>query len=123
MDRVVLKHDDPTMRRLADSLEIALKQAHGLVGITTEGGKDLLFSEKLACVRCGISLPELTPRLFSFNSPHGACPACDGLGHEPPRGCPLDADDEYEEEEYATLTLCPVCKGDRLKPELSLIHI
>ncbi len=118
VDRVVLKHDDPTMQRLADSLEIALKQAHGLVVVSVEGGKDLIYSEKLACVRCGFSYSELTPRLFSFNSPHGACPACDGLGHEPPRGCPVfSEDDEYEEEDYGSLTLCPVCKGDRLKPE------
>src|SRR5213083_2065490 len=118
VDRVVLKHDDATTRRLADSLEVALKQAGGLVGIATEGGKDRIYSEKLACVRCGFSYSELTPRLFSFNSPHGACPACDGLGHEPPKGCPVfGEDDEYEEEAFETLTLCPICKGDRLKPE------
>src|SRR2546426_3540973 len=118
VDRVVLKHDDPTMQRLADSLEIALKQAHGLVVIDLDGKKDLVYSEKLACVRCGFSYSELTPRLFSFNSPHGACPACDGLGHEPPRGCPAFSEhDEYEEEDFETLALCPICKGDRLKPE------
>ncbi len=118
VDRVVLKDDEPTMRRLADSLEIALKQAHGLVGIDLDGRKDLLYSEKLACVRCGFSYSELTPRLFSFNSPHGACPSCDGLGHEPPQGGPrFDKDDEYEEEDYGSLTLCSICKGDRLKPE------
>ncbi|MDO8547354.1 MAG: excinuclease ABC subunit UvrA, partial [Nitrospirales bacterium] len=118
VDRVVLKDDEPTMRRLADSLEIALKQAHGLVGIDLDGRKDLLYSEKLACVRCGFSYSELTPRLFSFNSPHGACPGCDGLGHEPPQGGPrFDADDEYEDEDYGSLTLCSICKGDRLKPE------
>ena len=117
VDRVVLKADDATKRRLADSLEIALKQAAGLVGISVEGGAELLYSERLACVRCGISLPELTPRLFSFNSPHGACPACDGLGHEPPAGCPTGADGEYEDDHYASLVVCPVCKGDRLKPE------
>src|SRR3989454_485136 len=118
VDRVVLKHDDPTMQRLADSLEIALKQAHGLVVIDLDGKKDLIYSEKLACVRCGFSYSELTPRLFSFNSPHGACPPCDGLGHEPPPGRPVfSQDDEYEEEDYGSLTLCPICKGDRLKPE------
>ena len=84
VDRLVIKHDDPTTRRLADSLEVSLKQANGLVCIAVDGGKDHIYSEKLACVHCGISYPELTPRLFSFNSPHGACPACDGLGHEPP---------------------------------------
>jgi len=124
VDRVVLKHDDPTMQRLADSLEIALKQAHGLVVIDLDGKKDLIYSEKLACVRCGFSYSELTPRLFSFNSPHGACPACDGLGHEPPQGCPVfSEDDEYEEEDYGSLTLCPICKGDRLKPESLSVFI
>jgi excinuclease ABC subunit A len=98
-------------------LEIALKQANGLAGISVDGAKDLIFSEKLACVRCGISYPELTPRLFSFNSPHGACPACDGLGHEPPAGCPLDVDDEYDDQDYGALVTCEVCHGDRLKPE------
>jgi excinuclease ABC subunit A len=115
VDRVLLKHDDATMRRLADSLEIALKQAGGLVSISVEGKKELIYSEKLACVRCGISLSELTPRLFSFNSPHGACPACDGLGHEPPEGCPMNGD--YEETDYAVVAPCQVCKGDRLKPD------
>jgi len=129
VDRVVLKQDDPTTRRLADSLEIVLKQANGLAGISVEsvgsgGGvsrtgppKELLFSEKLACVHCGISYPELTPRLFSFNSPHGACPACDGLGHEPLSVCPGMAAGDYEETDYAALVPCAICNGDRLKPE------
>ena len=129
VDRVVLKQDDPTTRRLADSLEIVLKQANGLVGISVEsvgsgGGvsrtgppKELLFSEKLACVHCGISYPELTPRLFSFNSPHGACPACDGLGHEPLSVCPGMAAGDYEETDYAALVACAICNGNRLKPE------
>jgi len=69
---------DPT--RLADSLETALKIGAGVVIIATEQGEDLLFSEHFACVHCGISLPEIEPRTFSFNSPHGACPACSGLG-------------------------------------------
>jgi len=58
-----------------------LKQAKGLAGIDVNGKRDLLFEEKLACERCSISLPELEPRHFTFNSAHGACPACDGLGH------------------------------------------
>ena len=129
VDRVVLKQDDPTTRRLADSLEIVLKQANGLAGISVEsvgsgGGvsrtgppKELLFSEKLACVHCGISYPELTPRLFSFNSPHGACPACDGLGHEPLSVCPGMAAGDYEETDYAALVACAICNGNRLKLE------
>ena len=78
VDRLVRKAG--LEQRLADSLEIALKLAEGIVLINVIDGRDLLFSEKLACVDCGISYPELAPRMFSFNSPHGACPDCDGLG-------------------------------------------
>jgi excinuclease ABC subunit A len=68
-------------RRLADSLETALKLAEGLVTINLpDAKKDLMFSERMACIECGVSYPEISPRIFSFNNPHGACPACDGLG-------------------------------------------
>jgi excinuclease ABC subunit A len=67
-------------RRLADSLEAALPLADGTAIVNVDGVADHLFSERLACVPCGVSSPELEPRLFSFNSPHGACPSCDGLG-------------------------------------------
>ncbi|AOQ22758.1 UvrABC system protein A [Moorella thermoacetica] len=66
--------------RLAESLETALKLADGVVLIDIVGQEELLLSEKFACVECGVSLPEVTPRLFSFNNPYGACPACTGLG-------------------------------------------
>jgi excinuclease ABC subunit A len=65
---------------VADSLETALRKAEGLAVVHVMDGDDLLFSENLACPDCGVSYPELTPRIFSFNSPHGACPTCDGLG-------------------------------------------
>ena len=79
VDRLAVK--EGIERRLADSIETALRHAEGLVLVNlVDGGKDLVFSEKLACPRCGVSLPEMTPRMFSFNSPHGACTACDGLG-------------------------------------------
>ncbi len=72
---------DPAFRqRLADSLETTLKLGNGVVLVSIIDGEELLFSEKAACVYCGISLPEIAPRTFSFNSPHGACPACTGLG-------------------------------------------
>ncbi|MBI3812790.1 MAG: excinuclease ABC subunit UvrA [Nitrospirae bacterium] len=77
IDRLVVK--DGIQKRLADSLETALRLAEGIV-LLNHDGEETLFSEKLACIECGISLPELTPRVFSFNSPHGACPSCDGLG-------------------------------------------
>lgn len=68
--------------RIADSVEISLKRSQGLVLITTQKNKEHLFSEHFACVNCGYSLPVLEPRMFSFNSPYGACPSCDGLGHK-----------------------------------------
>jgi excinuclease ABC subunit A len=78
VDRLVIKPDLGT--RLTDSLELALKLADGVVRVAVVDGEELLFSERFACDHCGVSLPELTPRLFSFNSPQGACPACTGLG-------------------------------------------
>jgi excinuclease ABC subunit A len=79
VDRLVVS--DTLGRRLADSLETALKLAEGIVTVNRlEGGKDLTFSERMACIECGVSYPEISPRIFSFNNPHGACPACDGLG-------------------------------------------
>lgn len=68
------------MARLADSLESALKLGEGKVIIDVMGEEELLFSEHHACPYCGFSIEELEPRMFSFNSPFGACPDCDGLG-------------------------------------------
>jgi excinuclease ABC subunit A len=80
VDRAVVKPG--AERRLADSLEIALKLGDGVARaeLVDQKGAELLFSSKFACVEDGISFPPLEPRLFSFNSPHGACPACAGLG-------------------------------------------
>ncbi len=116
VDRLVMKPGDALMRRLADSVETSLKLAGGLVGVLTEEGKALLYSEKLACIRCGVSYPEVTPRVFSFNSPHGACPACDGIGYAITPGSP-------EEEDFTLLELCEVCKGARLRPESLSVKI
>ena len=66
--------------RIADSVETALKIGAGVVLISIVDGEELLFSEHFACVHCGISMGEIAPRTFSFNNPHGACPACTGLG-------------------------------------------
>ncbi|GER88553.1 UvrABC system protein A [Dictyobacter vulcani] len=72
---------DPTFRqRLSDSLETTLKLGSGVVLVSVVDGEEILFSEKASCAYCGISLPEIAPRTFSFNSPHGACPTCTGLG-------------------------------------------
>jgi excinuclease ABC subunit A len=78
IDRIVVK--DSVARRLAESLETALKLGEGLVIVDVNGEQELTFSENFACIDCGISLPEIAPRMFSFNTPYGACPACTGLG-------------------------------------------
>ncbi|MBP0726821.1 excinuclease ABC subunit UvrA [Bacillus sp. RG28] len=78
IDRIVIK--DGIASRLADSLETALKLAEGRVIIDVMGEEELLFSEHHSCPHCGFSIGELEPRMFSFNSPFGACPSCDGLG-------------------------------------------
>lgn len=78
IDRIVLKEDSRS--RLHESMEVATRLAHGKVAIDVIGDKELLFSESFACPYCDFSLPELEPRLFSFNAPFGACPDCKGLG-------------------------------------------
>jgi excinuclease ABC subunit A len=78
VDRLILK--DGIERRLTESVEVALNLADDIVVINTLEGGDRLFSRRLACTYCGVSMPEMTPRAFSFNSPHGACPECQGLG-------------------------------------------
>ncbi len=78
VDRLVMKEDLRT--RLFQSVETALALAEGLVTIDVVDGEGLTFSERFACPEHGVSLPELQPRIFSFNSPHGACPRCTGLG-------------------------------------------
>ena len=79
VDRLVIG-ESGSQSRLADSVETALKLGAGVVLVSIIGGEELLFSEHFACVYCSISLGEIAPRSFSFNSPHGACPNCSGLG-------------------------------------------
>ncbi len=78
VDRLVVS--DKIRNRLSDSLELAMSQSDGLVTVDVLGMESILFSEKSACNTCGISYPNFTPASFSFNSPQGACPKCDGLG-------------------------------------------
>jgi excinuclease ABC subunit A len=78
VDRLVMKPD--LRQRLAQSVETAAQLAEGLVAIDVVDGESMLFSENFACPDHGVGLPELEPRIFSFNSPHGACPRCTGLG-------------------------------------------
>ncbi|MBF0844653.1 excinuclease ABC subunit UvrA, partial [Streptococcus danieliae] len=78
VDRIVLR--DGIRSRLFDSIEAALRLSEGYLVIDTMDGKELLFSEHYACAVCGFTVPELEPRLFSFNAPFGSCSICDGLG-------------------------------------------
>ena len=113
--------------RLADSLETALKFGNGIVCVETDE-KILTFSEKNACVDCGISLPDITPQLFSFNSPKGACPKCNGLGKV------------FDVREFTTMyewmiaihdfkmsdlpeDACPACHGRRLNPDALSVRV
>jgi excinuclease ABC subunit A len=98
-------------RRLTESVETALNLADGIVVINSYDGGDRLFSRRLACVDCGLSMPEMTPRAFSFNSPHGACPDCQGLGaavdFDPQRIVP------DESKSLAGGAIAPWARGDR----------
>jgi len=116
VDRLVLRQG--AEKRLADSLEIASRMGAQVIKIgmqkvhDDEPAEELIFSQTFACVQCGISLPEITPALFSFNTPQGACPACAGLGvgskqHRGPQG----------NEQKTDAQLCGQCGGTRLKKE------
>src|SRR3981081_2118930 len=98
-------------RRLTESVDVALNLADDIVVINTFEGGDRLFSRRLACVDCGLSMPEMTPRAFSFNSPHGACTDCQGLGamidFDPSRVVP------GEWKSRADGALAPRAKGDK----------
>lgn len=93
--------------RLSEALELALKEADGLVKLKHADGTVESLSAKFICPDCGMSFPEVEPRLFSFNSPYGACPACNGLGTES-----LFSD-----------KVCPVCEGKRLRPESLRVYL
>jgi excinuclease ABC subunit A len=82
VDRLVIRRDEDFKRRLADSVETALELGEGLVIVSYADDKtdDKVFSEHFACTDCGINFEEISPRMFSFNNPHGACPECNGLG-------------------------------------------
>ena len=79
VDRLVIKEDITS--RLTESIEVALKRADNMVLIDVVGKKPVLYSCNYACPDCGFSFPELTPRMFSFNNPYGACPKCSGIGY------------------------------------------
>ena len=81
VDRLIIRGDtEPS--RVTESVETALREGEGVLTVGREDEDDLVFSEQFACVACGVSLPEIEPRTFSFNSPHGACSTCTGLGYQ-----------------------------------------
>lgn len=118
VDRLAIKKG--VEKRLADSLEVASRYGNELIKIVAfsrEGEKstELLFSQRFRCAGCGASFPELSPRLFSFNSPHGACPACGGLG--------VKTDESAQLEELIQAAPCAQCGGTRLKKESRQVRI
>ena len=118
VDRLIVREN--IRSRLSDSLETALKFGNGIVNVQTDENI-LTFSEKNSCVDCGISLPDIDPQLFSFNSPKGACPKCDGLGRIFQE---LNWETMFEwmhaVHEFKTndagFEICPDCHGNRLNP-------
>jgi excinuclease ABC subunit A len=114
VDRIVLR--DGIEKRLADSLETAYRYGGNVLKVEIAGGAkkpdELVFSQKSVCVQCGVSYSELTPQLFSFNSPEGACPDCAGLGRR------IDAGKgSREPADYLDAALCQACNGKRLRKE------
>src|SRR5712672_1249433 len=109
VDRLIIRGG--VERRLTESVDVALNLADDIVVINSFDMPDRLFSRRLACVDCGISMPEMTPRAFSFNSPHGACTDCQGLGasidFDPQRVVP------DESKSLADGAIVPWTKGDR----------
>ena len=81
VDRLIVR-PETELNRVAESVEAALKEGEGVLQVDREGDEELVFSEQFSCVQCGTSLPEIEPRTFSFNSPHGACTECTGLGYK-----------------------------------------
>lgn len=115
VDRLIVKPEISMARRLADSVETALKMAQGLVAILPDNDQVRVYSEHLACISCGVSYSEISPRIFSFNSPHGACSGCDGIGYEP--------SNLSEWDEWTFDIPCRQCGGSRLRKESLSIKI
>ena len=118
VDRLVIRNG--IKNRLTESVELALRYGEGVIKVSVEEEKEWVFSERFACFKCGVSYPEISPRLFSFNSPYGACNRCGGIGV-------LNIDEirfpdeqtHSEGQEWGTIGTppCPECKGRRLRKE------
>jgi excinuclease ABC subunit A len=119
IDRVTVAYpiegNKALMGRLSESIELALERNEGLVNIILENGKELLMSSKFSCPDCHFSFPEIEPRLFSFNSPHGACSYCHGLG--------TDGSTWLTTGFLFSENPCPKCNGKRLRDEALSVFI
>ena len=109
IDRLVVK--DGIQRRLTDSVENALQLADGLLQVDVVDGEMMQFSQSFACPDCGISVPEIEPRSFSFNNPFGACPACAGLGYRMEFAPELIVPDEDLSINQARMRTCPLTRA------------
>ncbi len=126
IDRLIVKPG--IERHIESSLEIASRFSDIIIVNLVDQEKDILFSKRLACQKCGIGYPEINPMLFSFNSPYGACPHCKGIGYEEIIETFKSMEDEYSEFEIPdlevnSLTLCHACRGMRLRKEALGIKI
>jgi excinuclease ABC subunit A len=128
IDRFIIKHS--IEKQLRHAIDTSLKYADTVIIHVMDESKDILFSRMLACPNCGINYPEIEPRIFSFNSKHGACPKCNGIGFEhflpdqPDNSYELDmALEEMTEIELTHLAKCPDCDGKRLRKEALSVKI
>ncbi len=128
IDRFIIKHS--IEKQLRNAIDTSLKYADTVIINIIDENKDIPFSRTLACARCGISYPEIEPRLFSFNSKYGACPKCSGLGFENliAMEAPESPEQEFvlespEDIELTHLTPCKSCNGKRLRKEALNVKI
>ncbi len=117
VDRLVLR--EGVEKRLADSLEVAARAGQQIVKVVVHDQEEfpapMFFSQNFVCAYCGAAAPQVTPSLFSFNSPQGACPACDGLGFSGP--------DSKRPKRKTETAVCTACGGSRLKKESSTVRV
>ncbi|MBS1959289.1 MAG: excinuclease ABC subunit UvrA [Bdellovibrionales bacterium] len=129
IDRIILKKKDPaTQARLYESIDLALRLSKGIINlvtyITDTKTQEQFMSQNFACSKCEIYLPTPEPRVFSFNSPLGACKYCDGLGYESMMTEEdEDSDGDSDDHSYQYQTPCRICHGTRLSPEARAFHI
>ncbi len=126
VDRLIIR--DGVDTRLSESVRLAVKQGDGVVIIlhqspeakSTDQWQERILNTRYACPRCGASIAEIEPRTFSFNSPYGACPACQGLGITVAAGGPPAAETTGDP---PVTTICPACHGARLRPEARAVKL